>query len=568
MRSLSVQQEEIVGASVLAACSPPHIVVRAGPGSGKTHTVVSVIHKNIEFGAIRPEEIIAITFTRRAAKELQERLGPAGEGVYASTIDALALHFVQRVHPTAEILTPSSASLLFSHVCTMHQIKFTEKVFKEYQEYLESSGDQNPEMERLHASYWSLMRMGHMYDYQSILLLATELINDGSIARSELKVELVIVDEAQDTSFRQWSLIEAIIARSGGRLVIVGDINQTIYSWRNAKPEIFAAYQRRCTSLPCTVSYRCSPPIVHYANTLIEMNEDAVADVTSARSGVFEPVQLSTGSILDAVLECVAQPFAYDDIAVLCRTNRTVSAVAKVLRDAGLPVNAVRSVESGESLVTIAAMLGRNQDNPLLVFLFARFFDKWTQKSLGATVCDGLSSAEWESLILDLAGHGKVGKSFIGFMTACADDFRTMAEALKELDDIEELSDELRVIRRKAGGMFMKNAIQRLTIFDEVEKPENEITVCTVHQAKGLEWPAVVITDLTAGKFPSGFASRGDNGLDEERRVMYVAVTRAKDFLVLHGDPNKPSQFILSEEIRNAGKVLGEAEKAIRAAGF
>lgn len=559
---LSAQQQEIVNASHKLRLSPARtMVVRAGPGSGKTHTVIALIKSHIENG-MAPNRICALTFTRRAAEELKVRLGPEyGEEVFTGTIDAAALELVRMTEPNAQILSPANALVLFSHVCSMVGVKSTSRLFYEYQEWREKKTENNPEMEKLDQMYWSLLKLGQIYDYQSVLLRAIETADD----RPRIGFDLIILDEAQDTSELQWRLIEMMVHEELAVLVAVGDVNQTIYSWRNAKPEIFEAYRRRCLSLPLVECYRCSPPIVDYANRLISLNDDAIADVASRRTGVFEPVQVIEGDTLLAVHVILGMAYAYDDIAILCRTNRTVGFIENVLSGMGYPVNAVRALEARESFLAVAAQFAIHKDNPVIALLFSHYATKG--ELLGVLGLRNLTSISWESLVLELS-QTEAGKALIEYMSQCQDEFCVFAEALVYLQSIPEFAEETRRLKRRYGPMVIRQAISALNTPEDLPKPQNEITVCTVHQAKGLEWNAVIVADLAEGKFPSEMALRDEDGIQEERRCMYVAVTRPKDVLILLADPKKPSQFILSKEIIDAGKVLGEAEKAIRSAGF
>lgn len=558
---LSGMQQAIVESSLgLRAGTGRTLIVRAGPGSGKTHTVVELVKAQVANGT-SPSRICAISFTRRASEELKIRLGADLQDVFTGTIDSLALELVRMVEPNAQILSPANAQVVFSHVCTMVGMNPTQKLFAEFQEWREKCEGGNDDLARLNETYWSFLKMGQVYDYQSVMLRAMELRD----VRPAIGFKVIILDEAQDTSQLQWDLIEMLVHDERAILVAVGDVNQTIYSWRNAKPEVFEAYRRRCLSLPLVECYRCSPPIVDYANRLIELNPDAIADVRSIRTGVFEPVQVMVGDVARAVGTILNMAYAYDDVAILCRTNKTVSMIEKTLTAIGYPVNAVRPLEAKESFLAVAAQFAINKDNPVIALLFAHYATKGELlQSLGLR---NLTNISWESLVLELS-QTEAGKALIEFMAQCQDEYCVFAEALVHLQSVQIFTNESQKLKRRYGAYVIRHAISALNSPEDLPRPQNEITVCTVHQAKGLEWNSVVIADLAEGKFPSAMALRDEDGIEEERRVMYVAVTRAKDVLILLADEKRPSQFILSGEVIDAGKTLGEAEKAIRSAGF
>jgi len=558
---LSGMQNAIVQSSLESRVGTGRtLIVRAGPGSGKTHTVVELVKAHVAKG-ISPSRICAISFTRRASEELKIRLGANLQEVFTGTIDSLALELVRMVEPNAQILSPANAQVVFSHVCTMIGMKPTQKLFAEFQQWREKCEEGNNDLAVLNDNYWSFLKMGQVYDYQSVMLRAMELRD----IRTSVGFKIIILDEAQDTSRLQWDLIEMLVHDERAALVAVGDVNQTIYSWRNARPQIFESYRRQCLSLPLVECYRCSPPIVDYGNRIIELNPDAIADVRSVRTGVFEPVQVMVGDVARAVSTILNMAYAYDDVAILCRTNRTVSVVENTLTALGYPVNAVRPMEAKESFLAMAAQFAINKDNPVIALLFAHYATKGELiESLGLR---NLTSISWESLVLELS-QTKDGRALIEYMAQCQDEYCVFAEALIHLQEVDLFYQESKKLKRRYGAYVIRQAISALNSPEDLPRPQNEITVCTVHQAKGLEWNSVVVADLAEGKFPSAMALRDEDGIEEERRVMYVAVTRAKDVLILLADEKRPSQFILSGEVIDAGKTLGEAEKAIRSAGF
>lgn len=559
MSDLTEQQSAILEASVLGA-GP--VVVKAGPGSGKTHTVVQLIRQHLELG-VSPEEVIAITFTRRAARELKERLGRAGGRVRASTIDSLALDVARAVWPKTKILSPACAWSVFRVCCDMAGVKPTSAVFDAMIESRECHYTEMPhrpewdQAAKVSAIYESICAAGSYSDYSAILMQATWAIRGG---KHKTRCRLLIVDEAQDTSLMQWALIESLVKQTGAQVVIVGDINQNIYSWRNAAPEVFERYASSddCITLPLNRSFRCSPKIVRASNLLIEINPGAQGGVVSQRTGVFSPIVICQERPALAVAGLLDQMYAPEEIAVLCRTNRTVEHVSRELAELGIKANVVQTVEGSLGFLSSAALFGSDQEN-----IVHQIMLKDSAAQIGFTV----TGDDADSIVASLMQLPS-GFKLVKFLSQCDCQDLVFSEALKEVQDAPEFRQAALALQESVGGFFMREAIEQLLNVAEVETLSGAVTVSTIHQAKGLEWPAVVIADLREGVFPSNRSLKSEQGIMEDRRLMYVAMTRAKDSLTLCADPLVPSQFVFTREVYDAQEDMGLGQEAIREAGW
>lgn len=557
--SLSEQQKEIVNASLLGL-GP--VVVKAGPGSGKTHTVVSVIQSHLSTG-VAPEDVIAITFTRRAARELKERLGRSGRKVRASTIDSLCLDIIQGTFPGTKPLSPFCAWIVFQICCDSYGVKPTPAKMEMMNRMRESPytgcerEDGWQELEQVRDLYDQILSSSKYADYLWIMLQAVWVLMSN---KWHGRCKLLILDEAQDTSLVQWELINKLAAKTHAQLVVVGDMNQNIYSWRNAAPEKFYELSNSLNAIakPLKQSYRCSPKIVHASNALISLNPDAEADVEAMRTGVFDPVQVST-DVPELVASQILQGFyAPHDIAILCRTNRTVDQVARGLAEMGIKANAVHSQESSVGFLAAAGLFGVDQDNTVHQILF---------KTTAASVGFDIYGEDPQEIVASLI-QNQNGMPIFRFVCECQNKNILFAEAIKELKDVPEFRAHTERLIERFGGFSVEDAFQQILAPSEVEESEGAVTVSTIHQAKGLEWPVVIITDLKEGTFPSNRSRKSEAGIIEERRLMYVAMTRAKDLLVLCKDSKFPSQFVFTEEFYNAQEVSGLGQTKIREAGW
>ena len=242
----------------------------------------------------------------------------------------------------------------------------------------------------------------------------------------------------------------------------------------------------------------------------------------------------------------------------MCRTNRTVQQVARELEEAGVLVNAVQSLEGKVGFLAMAGLFGSDQHNTINHILL-----KESGKEVGLNIVGDDAESILASIIR--APHGFEIASYI---TQCGNKEIVFAEALALLDAIPELRQPAYELRQTVGPYFVEDAIERLLAPPEVEEASSAVTICTIHQAKGLEWPAVVIADLKAGTFPSKKSVKSEQGIIEERRLMYVAMTRAKDHLTLCADPFAPSEFVFPLEFYNAEEISGLGTQTIREAGW
>lgn len=557
--SLSDQQQEIINAGLLGL-GP--VVVKAGPGSGKTHTVVSVIKSHLETG-VAPQDVIAITFTRRAARELKERLGKVGRKVRASTIDSLCLEIIQHSFPGTKPLSPFCAWIVFQICCDAFSVKATPakmEMMNRMREAPYTGLQREPgwdELEPVCNLYEQTLASSKYADYLWIMLRAVWTLTSN---KWNGRCRLLIVDEAQDTSLVQWELINRLASRTGAQLVVVGDMNQNIYSWRGASPEMFHDLANSDNSIPKPLkqSYRCSPKIVRASNTLISLNPDAEADVEAMRVGAFDPVRASTELPELEVARILEGLYAPHDIAVLCRTNRTVDHVARGLQEMGIKANAVHSQESSVGFLAAAGLFGIDRDNAVHQILF---------KSTGTSVGFSITGEDPDLMIASLV-QNKNGVPVFQFLCQCQDKHVLFAEAIKELKEVPEFRTHTERLIERFGGFSVEDAFQQILAPAEVEESIGAVTVSTIHQAKGLEWPVVVVADLKEGVFPSKKSAKSEQGIIEERRLMYVAMTRAKDVLVLCKDSQYPSQFVFPEEFYNAEEISGLGQATIREAGW
>lgn len=625
---LNEQQQAAVKSGSARVC------VIAGAGSGKTRVIVSRVAHRIEQGA-DPSRICCVTFTRKAAGELKERLaalvGNDARHVKIGTFHSLCAQFIRRyadLDPdgrlTSEfgILDDVDSKLLLD-ICQKEIAKSTTKSALMDRRYsrIETLQEDHPDKDkptfRIWTAYHQRLLSLNSLDFDSILehFFSVLLRNADVFGRHADRFGDVLVDEHQDSDRLQDSLVKLAVAAGkqyDGNLFFCGDPRQSIYTWRGAEPRIMQELMSDPEWEIHTLNrnYRSTIPIVDLANR-IESAMDFPPELSTgglvtdrpgsrpvAMAGLFhaDEAQLVAGEIREH-LDAGGKP---SDVAVLYRAHAHARRVAEALDEAEIPyyrVGSEQDIWRAESTRQIVRLL-RLACNPADDQTFA-WVANWPDVRL-----DGLAMAELRLAALEAcspmlpAASDKVPD--LWRVTREIDRDTLLLQSLISLDSILHLTDP-----DKWGALAVENSLAIETIGewaepepkidltinvpgcdcktipvsprvdgptvgdfldwfvsrsmqDEIREERETVTLCTIHAAKGLEWPLVFLIGLEAGRFPN---QRADTDHAEELRLFYVAVTRARDELFLsratehsRGGEIKPSRFL---------ELIGTDRKAV-----
>ncbi|MGW9184654.1 ATP-dependent helicase [Agromyces sp. NPDC055661] len=555
------------------------VCVLAGAGTGKTRAITHRIAYGVASGAYDPARVMALTFTSRAAAELRARLRALGAGgVQARTFHAAALaqlnHFwplvvggsaprvleykgrllgeaAERMRLRVDVptLRDVASEIEWRKVSVLGMDDFERRVASRG-----APGDLTAEqLFALIAGYEQLKDERRMLDFEDVLLATAGMIEaEPSVAMQVREgYRHFVVDEYQDVSPSQQQLLDLWL---GGRrdLCVVGDASQTIYSFAGATPEYLLGFERRyedATLVRLERNYRSTAEIVDVANRLMRGRAGALrleavaatgsAEPTTSRADAAPPVEPVVLEFPDELAEARAAATRIREridagirpeaIAVLMRVNSQSAILERALDEVGVS-SRVRGAarffdqpEVREAVHALRAAALTISGEPL----FKSVSD--VLRSLGWTVQPpegpGAVRARWESLnaIARLVDDAPDGTTFRAF----ADDLRARAEA-------------------------------------QHEPTVSAVTLATLHSAKGLEWDEVHIVGLTEGMLPIAYA-KGFDAIDEERRLLYVGITRARRRLALswarasgaHRGEREPSRFLqeLSTRTRDAARA-------------
>ncbi|MET8781616.1 ATP-dependent DNA helicase UvrD2 [Streptomyces sp. NPDC004589] len=544
------------------------VCVLAGAGTGKTRAITHRIAYGVRSGILQPSSVLAVTFTNRAAGEMRGRLRQLGAaGVQARTFHSAALRQLQYFWPKAvgggipkiidrkiQIVADAAAACrirldrneLRDAAAEIEWAKVTQTVPADYAAAAAKTGREAPrdpaEIAQLYAAYEDLKRDRAVIDFEDVLLLTVGILQDRHDIADEVRAQYqhFVVDEYQDVSPLQQRLLELWLGDRDS-LCVVGDASQTIYSFTGATPDHLLDFRIRhpgATVVKLVRDYRSSPQVVHLANGLLAQARGRAADhrleLISQRAAGPEPAYTEyvdepaeAEGAARRIRDLLATGVPPAEIAILFRTNSQSETYEQALADAGIPYQlrgAERFFDRPEVRKAGIALRGA-----------ARFGTNDTllddAVDLPSQVRAVLSGEGWTPT--PPAGSGAVRERWesLAALVNLAQDFATAKPGATLADLVAELDE-------RAGAQHAPTV--------------QGVTLASLHSAKGLEWDAVFVVGVAEGMMPITYA-RTDEQVEEERRLLYVGVTRAREHLHLSwalsrspgGRPNRrPSRFL------------------------
>lgn len=573
------------------------VCVLAGAGTGKTRAITHRIAYGVRAGILQPSSVLAVTFTNRAAGEMRGRLRQLGAGgVQARTFHSAALRQLQYFWPKAvggslprlvdrkiQLVADAAAACrirldrgeLRDVTGEIEWSKVTQTIPADYAAAAAKAGREAPrdpaEIAQIYSAYEDLKRDRAVIDFEDVLLLTVAVLQDRHDIAEQVRSQYqhFVVDEYQDVSPLQQRLLDLWLGERDS-LCVVGDASQTIYSFTGATPDHLLDFRTRhpsATVVKLVRDYRSSPQVVHLANGLLSQARGRAAEhrleLISQRPAGAEPVYAEyTDEPAEAegaarrIRDLIASGVPAAEIAVLFRTNSQSETYEQALADAGVPYQ-LRGAErffdrpevrkAGSSLRAAArfggndALLDDVDDLPSQVRAVLSG-EGWTSRPPAGS---GAVRERWESL----AALVNLAQDF-----ATAKPGATLADLVAELDE-------------------RANAQHAPTV--------QGVTLASLHSAKGLEWDVVFLVGVAEGMMPITYA-KTDEQIEEERRLLYVGVTRAREHLfvswALARSPGgragrRPSRFLdglrpgsVGTTGRGGGGGAGGIERGVRGA--
>lgn len=564
----------------------------AGPGSGKTSVLIEHIRFLIHVRKIPPEQILVLTFSREAARHLKERfrehLSESGNRVVFGTFHSVFYHILKQHSGIAyRLIDDAARHRLIVHLSEEFGSSPDPWIRAEEVEKRLAGHDQNDPVVKLYNRY---LQENALVDYDRILAEAYRFLTSGSEAAEKTACHYrhVLIDEFQDINPEQYQIVQAVSKRAD--LYAVGDDDQTIYGFRGSDPAIMARFMSDypdAERIFLETNYRCGHHIVAASSLQIAQNRIRAAKKLRAAHRGGDRVSLlsfCSGKEQDDYLISALDPGTGStsrSIAVICRTNRQVQHYARLLTASGtavfLPAGAAGSTtgQCREILADIEAYSGLAQGMRFGEIRRENFYRVMNrpERCLLRTVMRRdeetpaelvRNTADQQALmgpLLELLDDCTVLGSLMPkeFLCYLFDSMGYREYCLRKWKDQEQTQMILdRIVQIAAACREMQALLQNTAVLMDVhsrkDMPEpgegkNGIRILTMHASKGLEFDSVYIPDLNEGIIPSR-RSKTEAEIEEERRLLYVAMTRAKsrlELLYIKGtreNPRPPSRFL------------------------
>ena len=670
--SLNEQQQQ----AVFSVNGP--VLVLAGAGSGKTTAIISRIVNMIYFGdgyaqadgylpeedavwlqayidgkepedverlreilaiaPIRPWNILAITFTNKAAGEMRARLASTLGEELASSVHASTFHSacVQILRRSIERLgygsdfaiydADDSRKLMKSCLadCNVSEKQFPPRgIVQEIsnakdamispEEMWEDAGEdyRKQTVARLYAAYQRHLRESNALDFDDIIYLTVELFRrfPEELAKYQYRFPYVLVDEYQDTNHAQYQLI-SLLTHASGNLCVVGDDDQSIYRFRGATIENILGFEEEfpdCTVIRLEQNYRSTQNILDAANSVIANNTGRKSKHLWTNAGAGEKITWyraadesdESAYVSDTILKQVKAGEKYSDHAILYRMNAQSNMLERALVHKGIPYRIyggtrfydrkeikdilaymsivenpndrvrferiVNEPKRGIGNATLALLLQISQDlhlSPLEVLQNVEQYPALSKKKTAlkkfAELWEELITAEREQPLEQFLDTILEKTGYHGMLESMGE------EGTFRLENIEELKTSILTYQNEAEETSLGGFLEEISLYTDVDKYEPDqdtVMLMTVHSAKGLEFRNVFLVGMEQGVFPGNRSLSTPQDLEEERRLAYVALTRAKEKLTL---TTAASRMLFGMTMRNPpSQFLEEIDKSL-----
>jgi DNA helicase-2/ATP-dependent DNA helicase PcrA len=505
------------------------VCILAGAGSGKTTTITHRIAHQVAVAAFPPSAILAVTFTDKAAGEMRRRLEELGvRGVAARTFHSAALAQLRHFRPDEPVQIVSSKALPLRNVASFlprayrfrpagdlaTEVEWAKSQRITPETYLSALGDHEPPipadlMQRVFARYERWKSDSGRVDFEDLIELTIRLVDEDehALATVRERYRAFTVDEFQDVNRLQQELLDRWLGPSD-ELCAVGDDYQAIYGFTGASPRFLLALPRRfphATVVRLESNYRSVPQVLELANGLVPQLGGAEKTLRATRADGAEPLLRGLAAPADEAAFVVSRVkalaedgVALEEMAVLLRTNARSADFEEAFHEAGVPFQG-------------ASLLARDAARQLIKRL------RGARGPLGATV---------EAAALDQGLVEPVPEGLGERELTRQNDLARLVRLAHELDDGEHgFAKWIEELQRRFGPDAGRG-----------------VHLLTLHRAKGLEWDAVFLPRVEEKELPSRL-SRTEEEIAEERRLLYVGLTRARTHLAVTW-AGKPSRFL------------------------
>lgn len=578
-----------------------HLRIIAGAGSGKTRVLTMRIAYLIEQKHINPKNVLAITFTNKAANEMKNRisemLGEAGDGAFISTIHSLCVRILK------EEIGVFGYPKNFTIVDADDQKTILKEAYKEfnidkkdlsygsaldyianckyeelsYEKAMDQAYGEKKLVDKANVYKYYDERLKSLYalDFDDLILFTVRLfkLHKDILKKWSSKFIYIHVDEFQDIDKTQYELIK-LLSSTHDNVYVVGDPDQTIYTWRGADVNIIVNFDKDFKNTKTIIlnqNYRSTNNILEGANSLIKYNKSRVPKDLFSENGdgdkiVHKTLPDETSEayyIVSCIQSLLKQGYEYNDIAILYRSNYLSREVEKVFIENRIPyviyggirfyermevkdiLSYLRLIVTGDDLafqrVINQPKRGIGQKSIDTIFSLA----KDNNISMYEVVKQGLFAKNQSVLesFVDMVERWKSsldGKPLEEVLTDVFEQsgYRSMLEKENEterIENVKSLIDDIKDYQETYPGSTLADYLSMISLYTDKANTDGSasVSLMTIHASKGLEFKVVFVVGLSEGIFPSERTMLEQKGVEEERRLAYVAYTRAKEKLTL-----------------------------------
>ena len=616
LKNLNTQQQEAV------KTTQGSLLILAGAGSGKTKVLTTRIAYLVQNG-VKPRNILAVTFTNKAAKEMKERIGKIiGEdtvkymwvGTFHGICGRILRENIDKYNTTTsksldknftiyddtdtnQIITRAIKKLNLDE--KLYPTKLVKSIISNAKNKMQDATTfstyakdfKSQRVASVYEEYEKVLNNNNAIDFDDMLLLTVKLLEQNEDVRKHYyeRFQHILVDEYQDTNIAQYNLVNLLYTNLSKEipqersLCVVGDVDQSIYSWRGADFKIILNFKHdypNSKTIKLEQNYRSTAHILNAANAVIENNEERVEKVLYSNKGDGEKLNYyiaqDEADEANYIIKNIKRNAYgnYNQFAILYRTNNQSRALEEACMASGVPykiyggtkfydraevktvlcyLKLINNTDDSQSLRRVINVPKRGLGDTTIKNLsdFANSKDISLYEAI--KICEDSEIApKTRSKLKDFASlikkfqDAKNSYSLKDFVTLVIEKSGYLAELQAKAatnpefqDDINNLQELVNVAEEFVPeeqdnilGEFLQQ-VALVSDLDSMEDESNNVTMMTLHSAKGLEFPTVFIAGMDEGIFPSQRTLQTQSEIEEERRLMYVGITRAEEKLYL-----------------------------------
>ena len=640
------------------------LLILAGAGSGKTKVLTTRIAYMIQNG-IKPRNILAVTFTNKAAKEMKERIGKIiGEDtvkymwvgtfhgicgrILRENIDKYNTATGKNLDKNFTIYDDSDTNQIITRAIKklnlddkVYQTKLVKSVISNAKNKMQDATTfaryardyKSQKIAEIYEEYEKALNSNNAIDFDDMLMLTVKLLEQNEEVRNQYyeRFQHIMVDEYQDTNLAQYNLVNMLYTNllpvnelpETRSLCVVGDVDQSIYSWRGADFTIIMNFQKdypKTKLIKLEQNYRSTAHILNAANAVIENNDERLDKVLYSNKGEGEKLSYyiadDEADEANYIISNIRRTAGgnYNKFAILYRTNNQSRALEEACMATGVPyriyggtkfydraevktvlcyLKLINNTDDSQSLRRVINIPKRGIGDTTMQNLTKFASERDISLFEAIKICEESEiNAKTQSKLKDFANliykfqqakNSYTLKEFVtlvieksGYLAELQSKAATDPEFQDDINNLQELVNVAEEFVPEEEDNILGEFLQQVALvsdLDSMEEESNNVTMMTLHAAKGLEFPTVFIAGMDEGIFPSQRTLQVPSEVEEERRLMYVGITRAEEKLYLVSAKRRqtwgeyryynPSRFIeeiphnLIESMESEGRSSG-----------